>query len=402
MDATAINPLTIPLGTAALRVKPLAQIWPFIERGIVATAASLAALVAGFAIYGDPDGGRPTARVEIATATVPSRPAPANPHAPPGAVAAPETGRRDAGSVEASSGVSVVRPAGSVAPHAVVITVLDAEPGRLAPAPDPRLVEKSRHGLLPIVGPDGARPLAVYARPPGQLPGGMRPAGRIAIVVGGLGISRSATEDAIRRLPAAMTLAFAPYGEGLEDVAPRARNAGHETVLQIPMEPFDYPDSDPGPRLLLAGARVPENLDNLRWVMGRFTGYVALMNYMGGKVTADEKALAPILREIGTRGLGMIDDGSSARSLVSTLRSEAPTLRADLMLDAVPRADLIDKALEALEASAASGRIVVATASALPVTVDRLARWAERLEARGILLVPVSAALTQPREGGRT
>lgn len=36
--------------------------------------------------------------------------------------------------------------------------------------------------------------------------------------------------------------------------ATRAREAGHEILLQLPMEPFDYPDSDPGPQTLLASA----------------------------------------------------------------------------------------------------------------------------------------------------
>ena len=34
-------------------------------------------------------------------------------------------------------------------------------PVRLAPAPDKRLVDRSRHGLLPRIGPDGARPADV-------------------------------------------------------------------------------------------------------------------------------------------------------------------------------------------------------------------------------------------------
>ena len=31
----------------------------------------------------------------------------------------------------------------------------------------------------------------------------------------------------------------------------RARSEGHELFLQAPMEPFDYPDNDPGPQTLL-------------------------------------------------------------------------------------------------------------------------------------------------------
>ena len=87
------------------------------------------------------------------------------------------------------------------------------ENGKLAPAPDPRLVERSRHGLLPKVGAGRrASPGSVYARPAAPPTGGARPGARIALLVTGLGISPSATAGAIAKLPPAVTLAFAPYG----------------------------------------------------------------------------------------------------------------------------------------------------------------------------------------------
>ncbi|MDB5592291.1 MAG: divergent polysaccharide deacetylase family protein [Enterovirga sp.] len=388
--------LTAPLG---LEPRPEPRSWALARSAAVTGAVCCGALIgASFvvtALYGDPLGGRPSVRVAILA------PNPAEAKAP-AVAAAPERGapsrdpvRRDAGTVEAESGVSVVRPDGTSAPGSIVVRVPD-DAGSTPPAADPRLIEKTRTGSLPRLGPGGLRPLDVYARPEGELPGGARPTGRIAIVVGGLGIGVSATEDAVARLPAPVTLAFAPYGQDLVRLVGRARQDGHEVMLQVPMEPFDYPDSDPGPHTLLAAAKPADTLDHLHWSMARFTGYVGVMNYMGAKLTSDERALGPILRELGGRGLGFLDDGSSSRSVVTALAGQTPAARADLVLDAVPRADLIDKALARLEAIAASGRIAVATASALPVTVDRIARWSEGLSARGILLVPASAALSRP------
>src|SRR5919198_4874654 len=74
---------------------------------------------------------------------------------------------------------------------------------------------------------------------------------RVALIVTGLGIGASGTSEALAKLPGLVTLAFAPYGTDLERVVARARGDGHEVLLQIPMEPFDYPDNDPGPRTLL-------------------------------------------------------------------------------------------------------------------------------------------------------
>ena len=62
--------------------------------------------------------------------------------------------------LETESGVTVVRP-GADAPGAIVITIPDSGEVKLAPAPDNRLVERSRFGLLPKVGSDGTTPMQV-------------------------------------------------------------------------------------------------------------------------------------------------------------------------------------------------------------------------------------------------
>lgn len=387
----ASDDLTKPLGqTGPTRRWPRPSAKAVKAAGLC-LAVGLAGTFAGAALYGDPNGGRPVARTDI---TPPS--ASPSPPPPPAAGRGPEPERRDAGGVEQDSGVQVVRGGGAAPPPSIVVQVPQAARG-LSRAPDPRLAESTRFGVLPRVGADGAKAIDVYARPVAHLPDGRPVLGRIAIVVGGLGLSRNATDEAIAKLPPAVSVAFAPYGTELDRDADRARQAGHEILVQVPMEPFDYPDSDPGPRTLTVTAKPAENAENLRWAMGRLPGYVALMNYMGGKLTADDKALGPVLREAEQRGVGFLDDGSSSRSRVTAIAGETRVARADLVIDATPRADAIDGTLRQIETLAASGRPVIATASALPVTIDRIAQWAASLEARGILLVPVSAAMTPRR-----
>jgi polysaccharide deacetylase 2 family uncharacterized protein YibQ len=305
--------------------------------------------------------------------------------APPAPAASADGGRQSAEAVEASSGVSVVRPSGEAAPGAILIAV-PAAPA-LAPHPDARLVERTRFGLLPRVGEDGARPARGYARPaaPGAGP-------KVAVAVGGLGIGQTATAEAIAKLPPAITLAFAPYGSDLERSVKQARDAGHEVMLQVPMEPFDYPAHDPGPHTLTVGAKPQQNIERLHWLMSRFTGYTGLMTFMGAKLTADESALAPVLEEAGARGLLVLDDGSSGRSLIRNgAVAQGATLRAQAVLDAVPRPEAIERELARLEQAARDRGFAIGTASALPLSVERIARWAAALEEKGIALVPVSA-----------
>jgi polysaccharide deacetylase 2 family uncharacterized protein YibQ len=359
--------------------------------------ASAAALCAYVALMDDPLGGEPHARASVERRA--AAPVEAGSAASTRVVDMPrDPVRSTAVDLENAAGVTVLRPDGS-APGSVVVRVpTPPGPVRLAAAPDRRLVERGRHGVLPKTG-EGVRPLDVYARPVEALPGGVTPSGRIAILVGGLGISPTATGEAVAKLPPAMTLAFAPYGTDLERHVARARDNGHEVMLQVPMEPFDYPDNDPGPHTLTAKAKAAENLDRLHWTMARFSGYVGVVNFMGARITADEAAMGPILREIGARGLGFVDDGSSSRSLAAAVaqRAGTPAAKADRVVDGVARADEIDRELARLEELARERGVAVGSASALPLTIERLARWSKGLEARGILLVPVSSVLRGDR-----
>src|SRR5690606_12907935 len=129
----------------------------------------------------------------------------------------------------------------------------------------------------------------------------------------------SATAEAMEKLPAAVTLAFVPYGANLDSLAANARARGHEILLQVPMEPFDYPDNDPGPQTLLTSLSSAQNVDRLHWLMARVQGYVGVASLMGSRFTASDAALAPILREVAKRGLIYVDDGASARSVAGQI-----------------------------------------------------------------------------------
>ncbi|WP_407049435.1 divergent polysaccharide deacetylase family protein [Methyloraptor flagellatus] len=266
--------------------------------------------------------------------------------------------------------------------------VVEGQP--LTTTPVARVSDKGRYGILPKVAADGTRPLEVYARPAPRRPSSQP---KVVMIVGGLGLSQTATQEALRQLPGGITLGFAPYGGSLDRWVARARQDGHELLLQIPMEPFDYPDNDPGPHTLLAGGPVEQNPDKVQWLLSRVTNYVGVMNYMGGKYTATETALEPFLKEIGTRGLMYLDDGTSSRSVAVQVsrKTRTPFARADVVVDQVATDAGIDARLAQLEQLARTNGSAIGVASALPITVKKLAEWAKSLDSRGLVLVPVSS-----------
>lgn len=315
------------------------------------------------------------------------------PAPPPPAAPAPVQASAPAQDTGDASGVTVVRPPGTVAPAPAFIKVPQELTVSLQPAPDPKLVEKTRFGLLPRRGADGTRPADIYARPlitSAKVPA---TAPRIALVVGGMGLNSALTSRATTDLPPDVTFAFAPYGDDLDHQVRAAREAGHEVVLQVPMEGFgDAPATDTS-HLLMSGLEGRELLDRLHWHMGRFTGYVALSGFMGGKFTADDAGLMPVLRDVGSRGLFYVDDGTSARSRVAALASPLalPLVRADVLIDASPDPAAIDAALRRLESRARDRGVAVGFANGLPASISRMAAFAKKLEDHGLALVPVSA-----------
>jgi uncharacterized protein len=268
-----------------------------------------------------------------------------------------------------------------------------------APPLDQKFVENSPHGAIPKIAADGVRPADAFAQPAKPL-AGKPDAPRIAIIVGGLGVSDSATADAIAKLPGAVTLGFMPYGSDVATLAARARAKGHEVLLQVPMEPFDYPDNDPGPQTLLTSLTPQQNIDRLYWLMARFQGYVGIANAMGARFTASDQSFAPVLHETAKRGLIFVDDGSSPRSLAGRIAgaNNMPFAKADMTIDAVPTPVEIDHALGRLEMAARERGVVVGISSGLPTAIDHIAKWAKALESRGIQLVPITAVALKAKQ----
>ncbi len=258
----------------------------------------------------------------------------------------------------------------------------------------PKVSDKGKYGIMPRVAADGTRPLDQYARP---TPARAATMARVVIVVGGLGLSQTGTQEAIRLLPPAVTLAFAPYGSSLERWMQRARQEGHELLLQVPMEPFDYPDNDPGPQTLLTSVAPDQNIDRLNWLLARVTNYVGVVNYTGAKFTSSSDQLAPVMQALAERGLMYLDDGTSSRSVTEAAADAAhtPFSRADMTIDVTTTPAAIDQRLAQLEQLARSRGTAVGVASALPLSVARITEWAKGLEARGVILVPVSASVKQ-------
>src|SRR6478609_7352340 len=405
MTETA-DDLSAPLGQDKPRRKRRLRL-PFTAMQALAVMLGLFLVAfAGFAIFNkDPFGGEPMTRIAIrdsrGTDEKPAAEAAAAGHGQESKQATKEAPKETASGEQKT----VTMIDGSTgARHDVVIGAGDAadkgEAASAAPAVmagiDPKLLEKSRYGMIPAVSGD-LKPFNVYAAEADRAKAAKMPV--VAIVIGGLGVGAAKTTDAIIKLPGAVTLAFTPYGTDPGKLAERARAQRHEIFLQLPMEPYDFPDNDPGPQTLLTSLSPDQNLDRLHWHLSRFQGYAGLTNFMGARFIATEPAMQPIIREAAKLGRGCFDDGSSPRSIAPQAAGSLamPFGKGDIAIDAVPTPAEIDRALTKLEAAARERGVAVGTASALPVSIERIGAWTKTLGDRGILLVPLTTAMLKSK-----
>jgi hypothetical protein len=266
---------------------------------------------------------------------------------------------------------------------------------RVAHLPVPELLEKSEFGRLPIRGVDGRRAMDAYARPWSGARGT-----RIAIVVGGLGLSQTGTEYAIDTLPEEITLAFAASGNSLQRWLQEARHNGHEVLLQVPFEPFDYPRNDPGPHTLVVDDGQQQNLADLHWAMARISNYTGIMNFMGGRFLSDAAATEAIMRDLAKRGLLFLDDGTSAQTVTGAVASAlgVPYAEGSMVIDNDINQLEIMKRLDEVERMAKRNGTAIAIASAFDVSVNAVAAWANEARARGLEIVSVSALTDDPEK----
>ena len=280
-------------------------------------------------------------------------------------------------------------------PPPLELNLPPVKPGpKLAASPDPGLVRPGPHGPLPVISTDGRAAWRVYARPFNRAD--KRP--RIAIVLHGLGINRAATQAAITGLPGAVTLAFSPYAKGLDRWVREARAAGHEVVLNLPMEPTKFRQIEAGPQALLTSLEPSQNIRRLEWVLGRATGYVGVINIIGTRFAGSSRHLRPVLEALKSRGLLYLD--TVPDSVVPRIGPQIalPWAVGEMTVDDSMSREAIDRRLDELEKLARRAGRVIGLGNPYAVTIGTIAWWITGLEDKGIALAPVSAvAFRKPR-----
>jgi polysaccharide deacetylase 2 family uncharacterized protein YibQ len=285
--------------------------------------------------------------------------------------------------------VATARPAPPPVPRSVDATpsytdiaVRPAEKP-LAAAPEKALLGTSAQGPVPVVSADGRQPWKVYARPlvaPETQP-------RVAVVITDLGLDSAATDAAISRLPAEISLAFSPYALDLPKWIKKARDAGHEALVVLPVAVDAASAPDPGPLGLKESYGDKQNIALLQMVLTRAPGVVGVVTPPASFLSGTKGAA--VMSELLQRGVLYV--GQAPRGL-----RQPPMAPVSDVIDTQPWRAAIDDHLAQAQDRAKSQPAQVLLASPRPVTLAALAPWLDGLVGQGVVVAPVSALAAPP------
>ena len=372
--------LDAPLGMTPppLRRRPVVLL---VGSALLAVAVGAVALVLAGA---DPRGGRPYVVAEIPLPPMPSAPRPASlDPTPTGSVTAAAPSASPSAAPNAPGGTQI----GSLERGVMVYRGAGGAPAQATAATGPLVIDVSRAIDDPLgksrSAASGAK--AAVSAPLSQA----QP--RVAIFVSGMGLDAGATRTAIDTMPAAVTLAFLPYGTAVAASVGAAKAKGHEVLLQLPMR--DERGGSPGPHALRPDAPAEVLKGDLAWLMDRVSGYDGIVNLLGAPVTADTGAMTAVLKAAGTRHIFYLDDGTSRQSVAEGLAPDLGVdfVKTDLVLDATSDPTVVRANLDQLVAIAKRKGRAVGMASGLPEHLGAISRFAAEIAGKGVVLVPVSS-----------
>ncbi|NTU77421.1 MAG: divergent polysaccharide deacetylase family protein, partial [Alphaproteobacteria bacterium] len=257
-----------------------------------------------------------------------------------------------------------VPPESEESPSSPLIPLIDLPE---APAPTPPAPETN---LAP------EKPPALHGRP------------KIALIIDDMGLNHANAALAIQ-LPAAVTLSFLPYATQLQEQVDKARKAGHEVLLHMPMEPLGK--ENPGPNALLTNLPPEENRLRLEKALASFEGYDGVNNHMGSKFTADPESLKIVLETLARRNLFFLDSRTAPTVQNAALLKSygLPVLERDVFVDDALEENAVRAQLNQALRTARRKGFAIAIAHPHASVIVWLQKWIDEIDGQGVALVPL-------------
>ena len=229
---------------------------------------------------------------------------------------------------------------------------------------------------------------------------GLEPA-RILLVVDAFGpVENDSLSAQFLALGITFTGAVLPQYKGTRDWANLLARKENEVLAQLPMEPMNYPQRDPGPGAILVDMPSGQIQRTVKKHLSDIPHASGATSYMGAMALADGGAMSAVMQELKRSEKFYLDARTVPSSVAGERAAQEGVLcfRIDTMLEAPGKYDAQVKAMNRLldDAVDLARRRGYAIVLAHPdrAALDVLKRAVPKLKRSGVRFEPLSSLLT--------
>lgn len=218
----------------------------------------------------------------------------------------------------------------------------------------------------------------------------------VGIIIDDLG-NRGALDRRAVALPGPVAMSVLPHTPHARHVARRARQAGKEVLVHLPMQAEAAPAESAGTISLHDTRRQLEN--HVRRALEAVPHAAGVNNHQGSVLTRHPGHMSWLMNTLsGYPRVFFVDSRTTHRTVAARVAEEhgIPSLSRDVFLDDDPSREAVEKAFDRLVETARRRGRAVAIGHPRAATLEVLEKRLPRLAAQGIELVPLSEMIEDP------
>jgi polysaccharide deacetylase 2 family uncharacterized protein YibQ len=224
--------------------------------------------------------------------------------------------------------------------------------------------------------------------------------GHMAIVINDLEVSRTDVATQFIGIDRPLTFSINPWRGAGRKWGVSVAERDQEVLVNLPMEPVNYPRISPGRPAILVNQSVAENRRVVREAISVLPMAGGFKNFMGGRATAHSEIMEVVLGEVKKSRRFFIDSRSSEKSVAIKTAGQlaVPSGSAWGIVDTDDNQERIAAVLDQASFTALEEGPVIVIAHARPNTLAVLEDRMQLLALRGIQFVHASSLVTQGKE----
>ena len=197
---------------------------------------------------------------------------------------------------------------------------------------------------------------------------------KVAIIIGNLGFDFAAVEKISNAFDSEVSLSLTPYATKQKEALLAARQAGHETYVDLPLASRDFLREDTGPLSINLNLSAETILDRFHQIINKPAPIGGVIIRDGALYDSGNIVLKNILEEVKRRGL-LVVDAVSGEGLTKIKVEGLAHRKADFVIDK----DMSEREMEAIIQKAETtafdkGQVLIVTDSK-PRIILALHRW---------------------------